>query len=243
MSISLYSHLSISRQYYVCIYTALLVHLDDLAMADATVVEEFNTTFLLQNGKHTHPILDGLEILLRTTQDHFSKNNTSMIITNTLDFISSLIMEEDQQSMTVHSAATNYPGYLRSLTGIGRAFALFFFPPDIPPQTYVQIVPDMINYLANVNDIFSFYKEELAGEMGNHVSLIARVRGCTKLEALEHLVQISIDDARRMVAVLESYPELCTLVQKNMVEGCVRFHTFPRERYRLDDLHLDDDKC
>ncbi|KAF8878461.1 isoprenoid synthase domain-containing protein [Infundibulicybe gibba] len=241
MCVTLYPHLSISRRYYICVYTACVAYLDNLGLEGATVVGEFNMLFL-RNKKHMHPILDGFAILLRATHEHFSENTASMIITSTLDYISSLIIEYDQQDMMVHTAATNYPGYLRYLTGIGRSFALFFFPPHIPLRTYVQIIPDMMRYIDDVNDIFSFYKEELAGETSNKVCLVARVRGCTKLEAMEHLAQVSIDGARRMAVVLEFHPEACALARKYLVQGYVGFHALSRERYKLDDLLLDDDK-
>ncbi|KAF8887830.1 isoprenoid synthase domain-containing protein [Infundibulicybe gibba] len=238
---TLYPHLSTSTRYYICIFAACTIYLDDLAPKDATVVKEFNMSFL-QNKKHMHPILDCLAILLRTTQNHFNENDASMIITNTLDYVPSLIMERDQQSMVVHAAAKNYPGYLWSSPGIARPFALFFFPPNIPFQTYVQIIPDMINYINDVNDIFSLYKEELAGETSNHICLIAQVQGCTKLEAMVHSAQVSIDGARRMAAVLEFHPEACALVRKYLVQGFIGFHALSCERYRLDDLLLGDDK-
>ncbi|KAF8887831.1 isoprenoid synthase domain-containing protein [Infundibulicybe gibba] len=238
---TMYPHLSTPSRHFICIFTACMVYLDDLALKDATVVKEFNMSFL-QNKKHMHPILDGLAILLRTTQDHFSEINASMILASTLDYISSLIMEQDQQGMTVHTAAMNYPRYLRSLTGIARPYALFFFPQNIPLQTYVQIIPDMINYINDVNDIFSFYKEELAGETSNHICLIAQVRGCTKLEAMEYLAQVSIDGARRMATILESHPEARALTREYLVQGYIGFHALSRERYRLDDLLLNDAK-
>ncbi|KAF8887824.1 isoprenoid synthase domain-containing protein [Infundibulicybe gibba] len=241
MCMAVYPHLSISARYHICIFTTCIVYLDNLAMKDATLVKEFNKSFL-QNKKQTHPTLDSLAIALRTMRDHFSEYNASMIITGTLDYVSAIIMEQDQQDMVAHTAAANYPGYLRYLTGISKPYALFFFPPNIPLETYVQIVPDMISYFNDVNDIFSLYKEELAGETGNQICLIARVRGCTKLEAMEHLAQVSIDGARRIATVLESHPEASALARKYLVEGYVAFHALSRGRYKLDDLLLNDEQ-
>ncbi|KAF8887823.1 isoprenoid synthase domain-containing protein [Infundibulicybe gibba] len=224
-----YPHLSIAVRYYICIFTTSMIYLDDLAMKDIAIIKEFNVSFL-QNKKQIHPFLDSLAVLLRTTYDHFNEYNASMIVTGTLEYISSLIMEQGQQGMVVHTAATNYPGYLRYITGNSRPYALFFFPRDIPLEAYVQIIPDIINYSNDVNDIFSFYKEELAGETNNQICLLAKLRGCTKLEAMEHLAQVSIDGARRIATVLESHPEARALARKYFVEGYVAFHALSRER-------------
>ncbi|KAJ7046420.1 hypothetical protein C8F04DRAFT_1387942 [Mycena alexandri] len=47
--------------------------------------------------------------------------------------------------------------------------------PDM--STYVQALPDIDAYLCLVNDILSFYKEDLAGKTINYLSVRAKVAG------------------------------------------------------------------
>ena len=39
--------------------------------------------------------------------------------------------------------------------------------------------------LTHTSDILSFYKEELAGEWGHHISIVAKCRGISHIEALD----------------------------------------------------------
>ncbi|KAF8897324.1 hypothetical protein BD779DRAFT_1490231 [Infundibulicybe gibba] len=140
MCMTVYPHLPLPSQYYICLYTTCAIYFDDLALRDASVVREFNALFL-GNRKQHHPLLDAFAILLRTTSEHFSDICAAMIITSTLDYISALIVEQEQQDAVVHTAAANYPSYLRYLTGVARPYSLFLFPPNIPLQTYIQVLP------------------------------------------------------------------------------------------------------
>ena len=50
----------------------------------------------------------------------------------------------------VNECATSYPRWIRIMTGVARPYAIFTFPPDIPLATYIQIIPDMVNYINEV---------------------------------------------------------------------------------------------
>ncbi|KAF8895556.1 isoprenoid synthase domain-containing protein [Infundibulicybe gibba] len=238
----LYPHLAEQARFWICIYTACVIHFDDIALQGGVeVFADFNAAFLASRTQR-HPLLDDFARLLRMAGDHFSATCANLIITNTLDYITALILEHEQRDMLVHNDAVSYPEYLRSLTGIARPYALFLFPPHIPVQDYIQILPDMIHYLEDVNDIFSFYKEELEGEVNNLVSLIAKVTSGpnegNKIEALKYLVERSVSGARRIAKVLESKPEAHAIVTKNFLVGYIGVYALSRQRYKLDDLDL-----
>jgi hypothetical protein len=50
----------------------------------------------------------------------------------------------------VNECATNYPRWIRTMTGVATPSVIFTFPPDIPLATYIQILPDMVNYINDV---------------------------------------------------------------------------------------------
>ncbi|KAF8894659.1 isoprenoid synthase domain-containing protein [Infundibulicybe gibba] len=236
---TIYPHLEMSTRLWISLYMTCTVYFDEVAEADIEAVKAFNMLFIT-NQPQQHPVLDSYAKLLRLSADHFTPTISALVVTSTLDYTTALLLEKDYQGMPLHEAALNYPRYLRNLTGIARPYALFVFPANIPLQDYIQILPEMTQYLEDVNDIFSLYKEELAGEDDNHVSILAKIRGWDKITALRHLTQISIDGSRRIVKVLQSTnPEACEMAITRLLAGYVGYHALSRQRYKLDDLCLD----
>jgi hypothetical protein len=50
----------------------------------------------------------------------------------------------------VNKNAVSYPRWVRTVMGVSTAFVIFTFPPDIPLASYVQILPNMVNYIDDV---------------------------------------------------------------------------------------------
>ncbi|KAJ7708635.1 terpenoid synthase [Mycena metata] len=76
------------------------------------------------------------------------------------------------------SAIKPHPHYLRSKSGIAEAYAAGIFKAtteqSIPLRRYIRILPDLTFFIEVINDILSFYKEELAGETYNLIQLRTR---------------------------------------------------------------------
>lgn len=136
------------------------------------------------------------------------------------------------------------------MSGASDAYALFVFPPDVPIQSYIQAIPDMVLFINNVksaslstsldnglkifSDLLSFFKEELAGENVNHVSLIARCKGISKVAALESITKEAASSCMRIKATLES-DSLVKAAFEHFSQGYITFHT-KSPRYRLQEL-------
>ena len=91
------------------------------------------------------------------------------------------------------------------------------------------------------SDIASFYKEELAGETENHVSVLAGVHGTTRLEALSHIVDDTVVAHERIQHILEGNGDE---VAKRTLDaylafsrGYIGFHAGAM-RYKLKELGL-----
>lgn len=52
--------------------------------------------------------------------------------------------------LQVNKNAISYPRWVRTMMGVSTAFVIFTFPPDIPLRSYVQILPNMVNYIDDV---------------------------------------------------------------------------------------------
>ena len=84
------------------------------------------------------------------------------------------------------------------------------------------------------SDVLSFYKEEMAGETVNYISVLARSKDVSNMQAFQQLA----DEVARVDAsvceILEIDPEALDAWVK-FKDGYVRFHT-SFDRYRLDEL-------
>jgi hypothetical protein len=50
----------------------------------------------------------------------------------------------------VSECATTYPRWFRTIMGVAIAFVIFTFPPEIPLAEYIQILPNMVDYINDV---------------------------------------------------------------------------------------------
>jgi hypothetical protein len=86
------------------------------------------------------------------------------------------------------------------------------------------------------SDMFSFFKEELAGETLNFVSMSAQSKEVTKVEALQILADETSQCYNRASQLLESDTEAWEAFRAFCV-GYVGFHGLS-SRYKLDQLQL-----
>jgi len=167
-----------------------------------------------------------------------------------VDFASARYMTE---RMKINPAAAHHPDYMREKTGIGEFYAFAIWPvaqfPDI--SGYVQAVPAISRFRSKlvspssrlgltaqpdiVNDILSFYKEELAGETVTCAHLLRAVRH--KENGLE-VVHDFIDEA---VGLSQEIDALLSGDVKGMWEcwktGFITWHLCD-SRYKLTELSL-----
>lgn len=80
----------------------------------------------------------------------------------------------------------------------------------------------------------SFYKEEIAGDTVNYISVLARSQGVSNMEAFQQLADEVAKSDATVCQILESDPEALDAWVK-FKDGYVRFHT-SFDRYRLDEL-------
>ena len=85
------------------------------------------------------------------------------------------------------------------------------------------------------SDILSFYKEELAGENVNYISLEASRRGGEKILVLKELARDISLCVSRITTILEGSGEAEAIFQC-FIGGYVSFHASDETRYHLNDL-------
>lgn len=106
-----------------------------------------------------------------------------MVFKAQLEFLSGNLVENEcgDKLRPLKSTPHFLRNYLRLKTGICEPYALFIWPSDIMAQagedccTPLAVMPDLMTWIDDTNDIMSFYKESVVGdERDNVVYLHAR---------------------------------------------------------------------
>ncbi|KAJ7245608.1 isoprenoid synthase domain-containing protein [Mycena haematopus] len=83
-----------------------------------------------------------------------------------------------RRSESEDGLALKFPHYLRSKSGAGEAYAAGIFKAakdqHLPLTRYIKVLPDLAFFIEVVNDVLSFYKEEIDGETYNLIHLRTR---------------------------------------------------------------------
>ena len=85
-----------------------------------------------------------------------------------------------------------------------------------------------------ISDVFSFYKEELAGEETNAISMMAQCENRPKLDVAKQIRQEALQGISMCSFLLKDRPEILEAVN-GFKTGYVHFHT-ALSRYKLKQL-------
>ncbi|KAL0568085.1 hypothetical protein V5O48_013910 [Marasmius crinis-equi] len=249
-----YPHLPYRARVHVAIYTACLNALDDVFQTDPEHLGGFHERFTkgLPQGD---PIQDFLVKILQDTPKYYGRLQTALIITSTLDFVTSLSVElEIREMKDVSEFNTSFAAYCRDLSGIGVAYAMFIFTEDVPFATYVPCMTHMKTYLNCIkyeslvitwfrstdddvdaySDVLSFYKEELNGEEDNYASILAKGASITKYDAVQRLANDVAEADEKILKALYGH-QAAIDSWKSVRAGFVTFH-FSCPRYNLEEV-------
>ncbi|KAG7088715.1 hypothetical protein E1B28_012683 [Marasmius oreades] len=148
-------------------------------------MEGFNER-LVMGVSQDDPILDVLAKTLLDTPKLFGRIQSNLIITATMDFITSLMMDMKIHKMAVNLGLTPFATYGRNMSGISTSYAMFVFPTEVDVEAYIQYLPQIRVFIDCMDEVLSFYKEETAGEE-NFASMLAMESSITKYEAIQRL--------------------------------------------------------
>ncbi|TFK39594.1 isoprenoid synthase domain-containing protein [Crucibulum laeve] len=233
-----YSHLpNEEAKIFIALYTAFMSYLDDSCRDEKGVqrirafVERFS-----QNQPHKDEVLDNFASFLRDVFRHWKPLIATMILTATLNFFNSLVLDYETRTLKIDSLAHGYPGLMGWMSGVPVAYGMFAFPAEIPIEAHIQALSEIGDFTNYANDILSFYKEECDGESSNHISVVAMLRGLPKTIALALLAEETAAAHNRALHILKPHPEAYDAYEKYS-HGYVQFHT-TSSRYRLHELKL-----
>ncbi|KAL0948333.1 hypothetical protein HGRIS_010920 [Hohenbuehelia grisea] len=192
---------------------------------------------LVSGSPQADPILHVLAThLLPSMWTYFHPLAANCIAVSFIEFINGTVIEGMGISRDTVKAPA-FPEYVRTKSGIPTPYAFWLFPkakfPDM--QTYIQAIPDLVGFINHTNDVFSVYKEELAGETDNYVHMRAQVAETGVLSALERICDETVEEMERITAQLKDSEEAYRTFFENVLGGYVRFH-MSTTRYRMREL-------
>jgi len=101
MATTAYAHLqNKSTQILIALYTAFLIYVDDVYQHDVEGINCFNERFILCQAQDD-PVLDALASLLREFHQYFGRAASNIMITSTMNFITSLLLDHETQGIPV----------------------------------------------------------------------------------------------------------------------------------------------
>ncbi|KAF8893166.1 isoprenoid synthase domain-containing protein [Gymnopilus junonius] len=213
-----------------------LICVDDLGQKFPSALEGFQQR-VLENKSPAGEFLQAFREHLTDMYKYWDKIPANLINLSAIDFINGCLLEEMPviRDMKVSPDARSWPFYLRNKTGTAVAYAFMLFPKDLHPDMseYIQVIDDMNLYICLANDVLSFYKEYLAGETNNYISIRAKNTQKSLEDALQDTVNDTLAAHDRITKVLEHTSAY--VPWKNFVTGYLAFH-FGLKRYRLSEL-------
>ncbi|PBK72402.1 terpenoid synthase [Armillaria solidipes] len=235
-----FSHIQDTRsRIYMILYLASFFYLDDKFtpgyQSDAESMAQELFSSMMGRVTPSDPMQKLYSFLLTEAQNCFPNSPTSnIIVTGSLNFITSAILDYRTQGMKLPASAKRYTRFARDLSGFDEVMGLFIFPSSIPVIAYISVLPDLMVFIGSANDVLSFYKEESAGEEMNQVSLLASCSKCPKIEAVKQLVDNTVEAHRNILDIL--CPDKAALdAYLSFSDGYLRAHV-GISRYRLEEL-------
>ncbi|KAF3015269.1 terpene cyclase [Neopestalotiopsis sp. 37M] len=232
---------------YVAIYTWLATLCDDAELVDTVQdIALFQQRWMLDE-KQPSIVLQAFSDQLRLTYKLYHPLVANLIVVASFNLMTStaLVAREGIKNKTKcpSPGGQNFSWYIRERDGVGEAYAWFTFSKSQFPDLDIPIeaIDDMARFIALANDVLSFYKEMLAGEVDNYISTKAAYSGSGYVTALKETAKDAIDCARRIESVLSGKGEY-ERAWRLHATGYIQMHVM-RGRYRLWELGLGHNPC
>ncbi|GBE82195.1 predicted protein [Sparassis crispa] len=236
ITITAYNHLTdIEAKVQIALFTAITTALDVPVIMNSVSWRDLHTLFLPCSAENRSGLVRELRGILVKMWDHYPPCSASAIFSSVLKFISATIFENETKAIALSSDGAPFIEYRRAKGGLPEAYAYFIWEkakfPDI--KVYVQAIPHAMRYINYVNDILSFYKEELEGETGNYIGDRGLVEGKSALEVLREVIDETVGAAERVRRILGEGE--ARDAWENFVRGYTSFH-ISSPRYRLQEV-------
>ncbi|KAK0446783.1 hypothetical protein EV421DRAFT_1791345 [Armillaria borealis] len=236
-----YNHIQdINCRIYIVLYIACFFYFDDKFIPEYSTSDNVaQDLFACMIGKSSPADpLQQLFCYLMTEAPKCYPNHpaSNIVITGTLNFVTSASLDYRTQGMKMPASAKRYTTFTRNISGITDVMGVFIFPASVPVTAYIAAIPDLMVFMLSANDVLSFYKEEVAGEELNRVSLLALCDNSTKTDVLRRLVDSTVEAHNNILDILKPNDEALD-AYLSFSDGYILAHA-GLSRYRLKELGI-----
>ncbi|KIJ36042.1 hypothetical protein M422DRAFT_179866 [Sphaerobolus stellatus SS14] len=183
--------------------------MDNVADDILEPLTEFQSRFYARQPQ-LHPVLDCYASYMLKLYDHYEPYVGDAMIMSSCTFIDGSCLEVRALSKRVSTKrdAKLWPYYVRSLSGISGFYSYACFPKRDHPDVidYVQAIPEILVFTNFLNDVLSYYKEEMDGELHNYCQMMSRVSGEDPLKILQDVSDETVAVAKRAATILKDSP-------------------------------------
>ncbi|CAK5270416.1 unnamed protein product [Mycena citricolor] len=141
------------------LYAWFFFYIDDIASGSRDILENFHRALLQGKAELLPAPLARFPSVLASLYDHWDPLAAAMMATSALDFITGTALEQRRHVVAMEPSvhAPNWPGFLRTKSGMATGFSCAAFPrSDVPGvASYIQALPDMDQLMCLTNDILS----------------------------------------------------------------------------------------
>ncbi|KAJ3554930.1 hypothetical protein NM688_g2850 [Phlebia brevispora] len=230
---SSYPYTSINTQVHIAIFTLLATCFDDF-LTDSDAMSEFSDRFRAGLPQRL-PLLQYFADSLSSMSTYFLPFAARAIVNSALVYMNRNVFDKEASEMPIHEAARQYIEWKRLQNGMAEAYALFIWDKHSfsSIHSFIQAVPEVVLCVNYMNDILSFYKEELEGDVTNYIHERAKVTGRETNAVLFDVVNDTIEAVKRARDIVQGDAERAAV--DAFVAGYTVFHVYS-PRYRLLDL-------
>ncbi|GLA26997.1 terpene cyclase [Aspergillus niger] len=199
----------------IALYATYVISIDDITNEILPDLECYGSQLVLGQSQR-HELLRGFTKFLGDQPRVFGAFGGDMIIKGTMEFIASAVIEQNQDAFQLSQDIN---------------------PEDRDLQKYVSAIPSIMLFLGYVNDLLSFYKEELKEEDSpGFVQSYAKVHDSTALHALQQLRHETIKEVRKIRRMLSNDVLMAERINQ-FIYGYIFYHLCTG-RYRLTELNI-----
>ncbi|KAG5729149.1 Trichodiene synthase [Termitomyces sp. T112] len=210
----------------IAICTAGMKWMDNVADDILEPLVQFQGRFHARKPQ-LHPVLDCYATFMLRLYEHYEPYVADQMIMSSVTFMlgSCIEVRSLSKNMKQSTDAVLWPYYVRNLSGISGFYAYACFPKKDHPDVidYIQAIPEILVFTNFLNDVLSFYKEEMDGELHNYCQTMARVTGEGPLKILQDVSDETIVVAKRAYRILKDSPA-AQKAFKEYEQGYIRFH-------------------
>ncbi|GLB41045.1 hypothetical protein LshimejAT787_0902600 [Lyophyllum shimeji] len=174
-----------------------------------------------------HPVLDCYAHFMLRLYDHYEPFVADAMVMSSVTFMAGSCLEVRSLSKGIPQSkdAKLWPYFVRNLSGISGFYAYACFPKKDHPDVvdYVQAIPEILVFTNFLNDVLSFYKEEMDGEKHNYCQMMGFVTGEPAIKILQDVSDETVAVAKRAYKILETCPA-AQKAFKEYEQGYIRFH-------------------